>query len=153
MRLAEEGLARLHPVTSYATLISKVQPNGIAALDNYEANMRLAGALAGAYKFKLYCFWQPTLIYGRKPFVPFEQQMATRDASGTSADSAWFLTMAAVYREAEQRAAAGEKFVFLGGLFDSTPEPVYVDEAHLGPRGNELAAQAIASYLQDQPGH
>jgi hypothetical protein len=153
VRLAREGLARLHSERSFASLISKAQPNVVATLDNYEANMRLVHALGEAYKFKLYCFWQPVLIYGHKPLVPFEQQMATRDASGTSVDSAWFLTMAAVYREAERHAVSNGNFVFLGGLFDSTREPIYVDEAHLGPRGNELAAQAIAGYIKDHPEH
>jgi lysophospholipase L1-like esterase len=152
-RLAREALARLHPAQSFASLVSKSQPNVLAAVDNYEANMRLVRALSESYKFKLYCFWQPMLVYSHKPFVPFEQQMATRDASGTTADSAWFLTNAAAYREAERRAAKGGDFVFLGGLFDSTKEPVYVDEAHLGPRGNEITAEAIASYIKDHPEH
>ena len=152
VQLAREGLAHLHPAGSFEAAVSQAQPNVITTLNNYEANMRLVRALGDAYKFKLYCFWQPTLIYGHKPLVPFEQQMAARDASGTSAESAWFLTMAAVYREAERHAAGAEKFVFLGGLFDSTREPIYVDEAHLGPRGNEVVAQAIASYIQDHPG-
>ncbi len=150
-RLATEVLAGRQPATSFPALLAKSQPNVLAMLDNYEGNMRLVRALSAAYQFKLYCFWQPTLIYGHKPLVPFEQQMAMRDASGTSADSAWFLTMAAVYREAERHAARDGNFVYLGGLFDSTKEPVYVDEAHLGPRGNELAAQAIASYIHDHP--
>ena len=68
-------------------------------------------------------------------------------ASGTSMESAWFLTMIGVYREAERHAAAGGSFVFLGDVFNSTQEPIYVDEAHLGPRGNELIAQAIASFM------
>lgn len=149
VRLASEILARHQPATSFPSLIAKSQPAVVATLDNYEANMRLVRALSVAYKFKLYCFWQPTLVYGHKPFVPFEQQMATRDASGATTDSAWFLTMAAVYREAEIHAARDRNYVYLGGLFDSTKEPLYVDEAHLGPRGNEIAAQAIASYIQD----
>jgi lysophospholipase L1-like esterase len=153
MRLAREGLASLRPARSFPPLISEAQPNVVTTLDNYEANLRLVRALGEAYKFKLYCFWQPMLIYGHKPLVPFEQQMATRDASGISAESAWFLTIAAAYREAERRAARNGNFVFLGSLFDSTGEPIYVDEAHLGPRGNELAAQAIARYIQDYPGH
>lgn len=152
-RLVREGLSRLHPASSYASLASKTQPNVLATVDNYEANMRLARALGEAYNFKLYCFWQPILVYGHKPFVPFEQQMAMRDASGTTADSAWFLTIAAAYREAERRAAGSGNFIFLGSLFDSTKEPVYVDEAHLGPRGNEIAAEAIASYIKDHPEH
>ena len=150
IRLAREGFARLRPARSFSSEVSKAQANVMTTLANYEANMRLARVLADAYKFKLYCFWQPVLIYGHKPLVPFERQMATPDASGTSADSAWFLTMAAVYREAE-RHASSRNFVFLGGLFDSTTDPIYVDEAHLGPRGNELAAQAIASYIRDHP--
>ena len=153
LRVAEPILARFRPATSYGPLISKAQPNGIAALNNYEANMRLAQSLAEVYKFKFYCFWQPTLIYGRKPLVPSEQEMETRDATGTTPESAWFLSMAAVYREAEHRAAEGAQFIFLGDLFVSTREPVYVDEAHLGPRGNELAAQAIASYIQNRTHH
>jgi hypothetical protein len=153
MRLAREGLAPLHPARSFRSLISEAQPNVVTTLDNYEANLRLVRALGESYKFKLYCFWQPMLVYGHKPLVPFEQQMATRDASGISAESAWFLTIAAAYREAERRAARSGKFVFLGSLFDSTGEPIYVDEAHLGPRGNELAAQAIARYIQGYPGH
>jgi lysophospholipase L1-like esterase len=153
VRLAREGLARLHSKRSFESLISEAQPNVVATLANYEANMRLVRALSEAYKFRLYCFWQPVLIYGHKPLVPFEEQLATRDASGTSMDSAWFLTIAAVYREAERHAVSNGNFVFLGGLFDSTREPIYVDEAHLGPHGNELAAQAIAAYIQDHPEH
>jgi lysophospholipase L1-like esterase len=151
VRLATAGLARLRPVTSFAPTVSRSQANVLATLENYEANIRLMRALADAYKFKLYCFWQPILVYGHKPLVPFERQMVTRDSSGTTVESAWFLTMAAVYQEAARRANGGGRFVFLGGLFDSTTEAVYVDEAHLGPRGNELAARAIAGYIQTHP--
>jgi len=60
--------------------------------------------------------------------------------------------MAATYREAERRAAQEGNFVFLGGVFDSTKEPVYIDQGHLGPRGNEVVAQSIANYVRDHPG-
>jgi len=149
MRVAGEVLARSKSDKVLASLIAKAQPNVLKTVDKYEANMRLVRALGEAYKFKVYCFWQPILIYGHKPLVPFEQEMAVRDAGGDSPESAWFLVMAAVYREAERRAAATGNFVFLGGLFDSTREPLYVDEAHLGPRGNEIVAEAIARYIQD----
>jgi len=148
VRLVAELLERRHSATSFASLVSRAQPNVLATLSNYEQNMRLARALADTYKFKVYCFWQPMLVYGHKPFVPFEQQMATRDVKGDTNESAWFLTNAAVYREAELHAARDGAFVFLGYLFDSTHEPVYVDEVHLGPRGNELAAQAIARFVR-----
>jgi len=151
LRLLREIAARLHPASSIAPLIARQQPNVASTFNNYVANLQLARALSEAYKFKLYCFWQPMLVYGHKPLVPFEQQMADRDLSGRSPDSAWFLTMIAVYREAEPHAAEHASFVFLADLFDSVPEPLYVDEAHLGPRGNELVARAIAAYMHDHP--
>jgi hypothetical protein len=60
----------------------------------------------------------------------------------------WSSVIARVYEEAERRAAEGGDFVFLGEFFDSIAEPVYIDEAHLGPRGNELVAQFIAKYVE-----
>jgi len=153
LRLAREVLAHRHRARSFTDAISKTRPNVLAIADNYEANIRLARALGKAYGFKVYCFWQPLLIYGHKPLVPFEQQLAALDGAGTSANSAWILAMAAVYREVERRSAGSENFVFLGGLFDSTREPVYLDEGHLGPRGNEIAAEVIASYIKDHPEH
>jgi lysophospholipase L1-like esterase len=124
-----------------------------AVLDNYEANMQLAGVLSKAYNFTLYRFWQPTLVYGHKPLVPFEQQILLRDESSDSPHAAWLQTTLAVYQEAESRAARGRDFVFLGDVFDSDSEPVYIDEGHLGPLGNELAAQAVAKYIEDHPGN
>jgi lysophospholipase L1-like esterase len=151
VRVAYEVLAHLHQVASFSPLVSKAQPNVFAVVNNYEANLKIARALGDAYHFKLYCFWQPMLTYGKKPLVPFEQRMATADADGASVESAWLLTMASVYREEERRAAQSGEVVFLGTLFDSIREPIYVDEAHLGPMGNKLAAQAIASYIRDHP--
>ena len=152
LRLTRAALAHRQPASSFGGLIAKAQPNVIATFNNYEGNMRLARALGEAYKFKLYCFWQPLLTYGHKPLVPFEQQMAAQDTTGTSVDSAWFLTINAVYREAEHHAPTDGLYVFLGGQFDSTKEPLYVDEAHLGPQGNEIVAQAIAAYIRTHPG-
>jgi lysophospholipase L1-like esterase len=151
LRLVREIMARSHPASSIAPLIAKQQPNVASTFNNYTANLQLVRALSEAYKFKLYCFWQPTLVYGHKPLVPFEQQMVDRDVSGTSAESAWFLTMISVYREADRYAADHGSVVFLSNLFDSVREPLYVDEAHLGPRGNELVAQAIANFVHDHP--
>ena len=148
LRLAAQGLSHFRSQSSFASLIAETRTNVVATLDNYEANLRLVRALGEAYKFKVFCFWQPMLVYGAKPLVPFEQQMATRDARGDTYDSAWFLTDAAVFREAELHAARDGGFIFLGHLFDSTREPLYVDEAHFGPRGNELVAQAIAKYVR-----
>jgi lysophospholipase L1-like esterase len=148
VRLTGRLLSHLRRSPSFAARISAAQPNIALVLDNYEGNLQLARALADAYKFRLYCFWQPLLTYGHKPLVPFEQQMLARDFTPDSESGAWFLTMNRVYQEVEHRASADKSFVYLGALFDSTKEPLYVDEAHLGPRGNEIVAQAIADHIQ-----
>jgi lysophospholipase L1-like esterase len=135
-------LSRGHPSRS---VLDELHTKGVAALDNYEANLNVAKALGNAYNFQIYCFWQPSLYYGQKPLVPFEKQMpeiATRDV--------WSMITSAVYQEAAARAAAGN-FIFLGGLFDSVPDPIFIDEGHLGPEGNELAAQAVARYIEAHP--
>jgi lysophospholipase L1-like esterase len=111
-----------------------------AAVDNYEGNIRLAKALAQAYNFKLYWFWQPSIYYGAKPLVPFEQRLA-------NIKDQYSITSTAVYEEAERRASRDGNFVFLGDLFDSVKEPIYVDQVHTGPRGNELAAEAIVHWI------
>lgn len=152
LRLAGELLARFHHHPSVAVQASDVQPRIMSVMSKYEANMRLVRALADAYKFKLYSFWQPLLTYGHKPLVPFEQQMAGTDTSKIPADNACLLMIGATYGEAERRAAKDGKFVFLGAVFDSTKEPVYIDQGHLGPRGNEVVAQAIANYVRDHSG-
>jgi lysophospholipase L1-like esterase len=142
LRLAgaiREVLSRRH---ASQAVLGELHTKGVATLDNYEGNLGVAKALAKAYNFRLYCFWQPSLYYGQKPLVPFEKRLADR------AKDPWSLVMAAVYREAAIRAASAGSFIFLGDIFDSVPEPIYIDQGHLGPRGNELAAQAVAAYVE-----
>jgi hypothetical protein len=93
-------------------------------------------------------FWQPSLFYGQKPLVPFERQLPA-----IAAKDSWSLIITAVYREAETRATSIGNFIFLGSIFDSVAEPIYIDEGHPGPRGNELAAQAVAEYIENHPGN
>jgi lysophospholipase L1-like esterase len=148
LRLAGEIRGFLFPQHSSQSVLDELHTKGVAALDNYEANLSVAKALGKAYNFRIYCFWQPSLFFGKKPLVPFERQLpevATRDT--------WSLITTAVYQEAETRAAAGGSFTFLGGIFDSVPDPIFIDEGHLGPRGNELAAQAVAKYIQSHSGN
>ena len=114
-------------------------------LDNYEANLRMVRALAGIYHFQVYAFWQPSLAYGSKPIVPYEAELIRVDAN--SPDGSALKPMRFAYQEAERRAAANSDFVFLGNILDSEQKPLYLDEWHLGPKGNELIAHAIANKL------
>ena len=123
----------------------ELRAKAATVVDNYEANQSIARALGQAYHFTFYGFWQPMLFYGHKPLVTFERQIREIDATRKSRFSAQ--PTIAAYQEAERRAPTAA-FVYLAGVFDAVPEPIYIDEAHLGPHGNELAANAIAKYIE-----
>jgi lysophospholipase L1-like esterase len=127
-------MSRSHPqgVHSDQDLAARVR----ATTDNYELNLHLARLLAKEYGFDAYFFWQPYVLYGKKPLVPFEQSMWDDKA------------IYAVYEEAGRRAAETGNFVFLGRIFDQVKAPIYIDSVHLGPLGNEIIAGTIASQIQ-----
>jgi len=126
-----------------------LSPQAKATLDNYEANIAIARMLGEKYGFKTWFFWQPTLIYGKKPLDPFEQVLFDEVVSQNAGqpESETFLAVRAVYEEAERRSRASGNVVFLGHMFDDVREPIYIDWMHLGPRGNEIVAAAIAAKL------
>jgi lysophospholipase L1-like esterase len=139
IRLLMENYGRRdHAAISDGELAAKAQ----ATLQNYEANLKVAQILAQGYGFKVYFFWQPVLAYGEKPLVPFERKL--REARSEELEGRVYRGLRAVYSQAESRSAASGTFVFLGHAFDNVKEPLYVDEFHLDPRGNELIAHIIA---------
>ena len=137
-------LRKLHSKRSTASMAKEWHTKAVAALDNYEANVRFAKALSKAYGFRLYCFWQPSLYYGHKHLARFEQERV--NASNPETD-VWSSAVIAGYAEAASRSARSGNFVFLGGVFDSVEETLYIDMMHLTPGGNELAANTIAKYV------
>lgn len=120
-------------------------PQRVAAtLDNYEQNLKIAHALGKLYGFKVCAFWQPVMLYGHKPLVPYEQQLLHYDW-GAGLPSNGFVP---VYQEAERRSQQDGSFLFLGYIFDSNPNPLYLDWVHLNPDGNAIAARAIAGHME-----
>jgi lysophospholipase L1-like esterase len=115
----------------------------IATVENFEQNLSIAEALGKSRGFRVYAFWQPVVVYGHKPLAVSEKLLV--DASSDPATP--FQAMIPVYQEAQRRAASAGDFVFLGNVFDAIQEPLYFDWVHLSPRGNELAAHAIAKYI------
>ncbi len=121
-------------------------------IENYENNVGIVRRLADGYGFRVFFFWQPELLYGQKPPVPFEAALEENPAIiaaplASSSGAAILRAQRAVYDEARIRALASGKFEFMGAIFDSVREPIYVDWAHLGPRGNEIVAGAIAARI------
>jgi lysophospholipase L1-like esterase len=119
-----------------------------ATVENFEQNLNIARALGKSSDFRVYAFWQPMVVYGHKPLAASEKLLV--DAS--SNPSTPFQAMIPVYQEAQQRSASAGEFVFLGNVFDTVQETLYFDWVHLSPRGNELAAHAIAEYISAHEG-
>ncbi len=131
-KLARAIVARFRCGDSRASSPTEIAARATAALDNYEANIRVVKVLGEAYKFKVLCFRQPSLAYGSKPLVPFEQLLQTDAPGSPDAD---FKILRAVNEQAARRALQDGGFVFLGQIFDSVSEPLYIDRLmHLGPR-------------------
>jgi hypothetical protein len=140
-RLRRRSESRVRASTEEAARVA-------ATMDNYQANIRGLRNLARAYNFKVIFFWQPSLASGNKPLTAFEEQFRSELQGSPQANSLAMLK--AVNEEAERRSMQGGDFVFLGGIFDSVQEPVYIDHLmHLGPRGNQIVARAIAQAMQD----
>jgi lysophospholipase L1-like esterase len=125
--------------------VGEVESKAAATLDNYETNLRLVRILGEADGFRVFCFWQPAFVYGHKPLAPFEIRIADNEATKNT-----FRILTAVYEQAGRRAAMDGTFAFLGEMFDSVKEPVYIDKwMHLSPTGNELVARSLAKAVED----
>jgi lysophospholipase L1-like esterase len=128
-----------------AAIEAATKEKAVQTLDNYEANLGMVRALADIYHFKVFAFWQPSLAYGSKPVVPYETDLIRVDTN--SPDGSALKPMRFAYSEADRRAASRHDFVFLAEIFDSEKEPLYLDEWHLGPKGNEIVAAEMAKRL------
>jgi lysophospholipase L1-like esterase len=124
--------------------VDETESKVAATLDNYERNLQIATILGKAYGFRVFCFWQPAFVFSHKPLFPFEMTIAGNQAAKKS-----FNVLNKVYQHAQRRAATDNAFVFLGDIFDSVNEPVYIDKwMHLAPLGNELVARSVADYVE-----
>jgi lysophospholipase L1-like esterase len=122
---------------------ASLRAKAIATVEHFEQNLNIAMDLGKSRGFRVYGFWQPTVVYGRKPLSASEVLMVVASSDPATP----FQAMIPVYEEAQRRAASAGKFVFLGNVFDAVQEPLYFDWVHLSPRGNELVAHAVAEYV------
>jgi hypothetical protein len=150
IQLAKAIGARLRHGEPSIVSPAEVAARASSAMQNYEANIRVVRMLGEAYKFKVFCFWQPSLATGHKPLAPFERQIW--NVGGNFPDAVGYKILRAVNEEAARRALQNmqnSSFVFLGQIFDSVQEPIYVDNhMHVGPLGNQIAAHAIAKWIE-----
>jgi lysophospholipase L1-like esterase len=144
LQLAAAALNSLHRSSAARSAVDDTESKAVTTLDNYELNLQFATTLGKAYGFRVFCFWQPAFVYGHKPFSSFETAIAGNKAAKNS-----FNILSKVYQHAQRRAATDNAFVFLGDIFDSVKDPLYIDKwMHLSPLGNELIARSVAEHVE-----
>ena len=115
------------------------------------ANHRIVLALAKDHGFKAHFFWQPYLIYDRKPLSPGEQEMLKRSER-------WATTFRIFAAAANEHVAAnvGPEFTDLSNCFSDFQGQLYTDIGHVTPEANELVArdilEVVRPYLVDSVG-
>ena len=100
----------------------------------YQANIRYANQIAREFKFKTLFYWQPTVF--------------TKGDNKSSYENVQELTRFEVRDEfLRVNKIIGKithsNFTDLSNIFKDYKEPLYVDEFHLGEKGNELIARCM----------
>jgi lysophospholipase L1-like esterase len=134
--LAEPAVAPRHLPPD--VLASDTTFSGQAVADLYLGNVEVVRALGDHFGFKCLFYWQPTM-FQKKYLTKYEAKERHKD----EAMAPFFAeTYAAVRRNPlVQR----DRVVHdLSSLFAETREPIYVDWAHPGERGNTVIARRIA---------
>ncbi len=114
------------------------------AMDVYFANLQMVRALAREYGFRCHFFWQPFLIYDRKPLADGESIILDRANSWAESFRPFAASANARVKVATNQVS---DFSDLSGLFATTEEQIYTDMVHVTPQGNALVADAMAETL------
>lgn len=127
-----------------AQVSPSIQKNSEEVIRLYEEHIRQVRALAREYGFKAFFFWQPNLFSLSRNTNSYERTLIE------SASPILVESQQAVYQVAKRRLSnrEGEGIFFLGNVFDSTDDPIYIDWMHVGPNGNERIAREIFQRLQ-----
>jgi lysophospholipase L1-like esterase len=105
---------------------------------DYEKNLELVKALAKAYGFRYYCFWQP-MLFSTAALTEEERNFAAFK------DKKWVFLQRQV--DSLLREKRYDHFVNLSTIFDDKQETVYLDFAHLSEAGNERVAEAMSQVI------
>jgi hypothetical protein len=155
----EAQVAAMRESLTHATIDHDLQPgmtkDEIAArraayLDWWGELISFSSLISHSHGRLFFHFIQPNQYdRGAKPLSPEERERFTRETS-------WFDEVTPRYAYAKQMTEElhrnGIDSTFLGDLFKSTTETVYVDDCcHLNPRGVALLTDAVAQHIVASP--
>lgn len=106
-------------------------------------NHRIVLSLAREYGFEAHFFWQPYLIYDRKPLAPGEQEILRKAER-------WATTFRLFAAAASRHVAenVGPDFTDISGCFSDVQDQLYTDMGHVTPEANELIARDILDVIR-----
>lgn len=109
-------------------------------VQRYLANVEMVKALASTYQYEAFFFWQPTLYAKATPSTEERHLLAAAD----SLQKEFFDRTYAVF---PPQSEALERVYTLQTIFDADTNTVFIDDYHIGERGNQIVADAIADTL------
>jgi hypothetical protein len=86
--------------------------------------------------------------FGAKPLVPFEQELKKARSEGLGGE---FTAVLKPSIRRRKRVRQAPRVLSSWAMSDEVQEPLYVDEFHLNPPGNQIIAHAIALAAQLSP--
>lgn len=121
----------------------KIIDNSRNTIKYYIELTKQVKALSQPYHFKCYFFWQPNLLTMSRKMMDYEKEIVQRESR------ILIEARKQLYNDAKEQLGRKqyEDVFFLGNIFDEVKGPIYIDDAHVGPQGNELVAQAIYSAI------
>lgn len=112
-----------------------------SVLQSYKGNLGIVNGLAATLGFKAWFFWQPT-IFDKRQLSAFEQGELSKQAELRD-----LFTAASILIRTSQEQGAGPRFSDLSQIFVDEKAPVFIDWCHIGERGNQLVAAAMAEQV------
>jgi hypothetical protein len=128
------------PPTSPAAASESAQKT----FDNYLKNAEIATTLAQKFGFRCAFFVQPTALIDGKPLTSEEERIRQNAERANPGIRLLLQTTYSLFRGIRQPG-----FFYLGDIFDSHPERLYIGFSHVTPEANEILAGAIFRDVHD----
>ncbi len=113
----------------------------------YRHNVRLAAALARAYKFQIFFIWQPCLYLKNKPLAPWEKKIVAYNEARPNLAIA-FKRVPLVYAAIRKDPPRQDHFYDFSGMFRHHPGLIFADPMHLLAPGNRMLARRIFEKIE-----
>jgi len=121
----------------------------LSIVQAYIGNYQAVGALAKAYGFEYYFFWQPHILMGDKPLTREEADLITGLNWVLNLDPPLTELFTETYNGIELEAENSARLYYLAAVFDDASSQVWIDTwGHVTPEGNQLVAAQMLAIME-----